>query len=200
MNYFDNRFIKGKSLVLTSPIPPSVNHYLSYRAIIKNGKPLALSYCTNEAKKYKTDFTLYVKEQARLQGYKLVPDKKRHFYVDAVAYFPRVDMDISNYWKVLLDAITDTGMIWVDDNVVCERAQMILYDTENPRLELFIHPVDYIGVFKDASHLENFVSKCIDCARYDRNCSILQKAKDGKVQEEIKDNVCKKFNRTKGER
>ena len=43
----------------------SVNHYLAYRAIIKNGKPMAMSYKTQEAKKFQKDFTDYVKEQAK---------------------------------------------------------------------------------------------------------------------------------------
>ena len=30
----------------------SVNHYLAYRAIMKNGRPMATSYKTTEAKKY----------------------------------------------------------------------------------------------------------------------------------------------------
>ena len=33
-----------EKLVFTSPIPPSVNHYLAYRTIIKNGKPMAMIY------------------------------------------------------------------------------------------------------------------------------------------------------------
>ena len=41
-----------EKLVFTSPIPPSVNHYLAYRTIIKNGKPMAMSYKTKEAKDY----------------------------------------------------------------------------------------------------------------------------------------------------
>ena len=52
-----------KHLHLTSPIPPSVNHYLGYRAIIKNGKPMATSYKTTEAKKYQKEFGKYIQEQ-----------------------------------------------------------------------------------------------------------------------------------------
>lgn len=35
------------------------------------------------------------------------PDPMQHYYVDAVFYFPRIDMDTNNYWKVAFDAITD---------------------------------------------------------------------------------------------
>ena len=101
-------------------------------------------------------------------------------------------MDCNNYWKVLLDTITETGVVWVDDDIVCERAQAIFYDTKNPRIELSIHPVDYIGIFDDMAQLESFESNCIECTRYTRNCRILRSAKQGKIQEEIQDNVCSK--------
>ena len=93
----------------------------------------------------------------------------------------------------MLDAITDSGKIWVDDNVVCERVNGIYYDAENPRVEIQITPVDYIGIFDNISQLEKFESNCIGCSRYKRNCSILQKAKDGKIQAEIQDFTCCKY-------
>lgn len=180
-------------LKLTSPIPPSSNHYLAYRAIIKNGRPMAMSYCTTEAKHYKEWFSNYVSEEVKRQGWSATPNKFQHFYVDTVFYFPRVDMDSSNYFKVMLDAITDTQLIWLDDNVALERVQAVYYDSDNPRIEICIHPVDYIGVFDNAPHLEAFVSKCADCTRGTRNCSLLNKAKEGKIQEEIVDGVCARY-------
>ena len=185
--------MKNEQLKLTSPIPPSVNHYLGYRAILKNGKPLAVSYCTPEAKRYKEFFAAYVKDEAKKQGWNLAPNNLRHFYVDAVFYFPRVDMDSSNYFKCMLDAITDTQLIWLDDNVVCERVQGIYYDSQNPRIELCIHPVDYVGVFKNQAELDKFESKCASCTRFSHNCTLLQKAKAGKVQEEICNMSCQKY-------
>lgn len=178
---------------LISPIPPSVNHYLSYRAIIKNGRPMAMSYKTPEAVKYQKDFREYIIKEVGNQDYNLEPNSKRHFYVDAIFYFDRVDKDANNYFKCLLDAITDTQLIWLDDNVVCERVQRIYYDSSNPRIELDIYPVDYIGVFDNASQLEQFEAHCIGCKRYKRNCSLLNKAKDGRIQNEIHDLQCDKF-------
>lgn len=179
-----------QKLKLTSDIPPSVNHYLAYRAIIKNGKPMAVSYNTSEAVKFKKNFAEYVCKEIDSQEWNYDPNTKQHFYVDAVFYFPRIDMDANNYWKVLLDSISETKKIWIDDNVVCERVQAIYYDSDNPRIELEIYPVDYIGVFKDASQLEHFESDCIGCSRYTRNCSILQGAKEGRIQESIKGGEC----------
>ena len=179
-----------KKLKLISPIPPSVNHYLGYRAIMKSGRPMAASYVTAEAKKYKTNFTLYVKDQARKQGYEMYENPYQHYYVDCVFYFDRTDRDSNNYMKVMLDAITESGCVWIDDNVVCERVQAIYYDKTNPRIELEIYPVDYIGIFDNASALKNFENRCVGCVRYTRNCSLLQKAKEGRAQDEIHDGFC----------
>lgn len=190
-------FTTMDELYLTSVIPPSVNHYLAYRAILKNGRPMAMSYCTPEASKYKKDFSQYVAQEVIRQGYNLEPNGSRHFYVDCDFFFPRMNMDCNNYYKCMLDAITDTKMIWLDDNVVCERANSIRYDTDNPRIELHIYPVTYIGVFDNAARLEEFKSRCIGCTRYGRNCSVLKNAILGKVQKEVHDNMCEKFKELK---
>lgn len=151
---------------------------------------MAMSYKTSEATKYQKEFINYVKEEIRKQNYTLEPNKTQHFYIDAIFYFDRTDRDPNNYFKCMLDAITDTGLVWVDDNVTCERVQRIYYDSKNPRIELTIYPCDYIGVFDNASQLEQFEARCIGCSRYKRNCSILQKAKEGRVQEEINNGIC----------
>lgn len=180
-------------LKLISAIPPSVNHYLAYRTVSIGGKPMSISYKTKDAVKYRTEFAQYVSEEVIKQKWALEPNNTQHFYVDAVFYFPRIDMDANNYWKVMLDAITDTKLIWLDDNVVCERVQGIFYDTKSPRVEIQIKPVDYIGVFQNASQLEDFTSRCIGCTRYKRNCSLLGNALSGKVQEEVTGCECSKY-------
>lgn len=184
-------------LNLVSPIPPSVNHYLSYRAILSGGRALAVPYEPRDTVKYKKEFTKYVKEETAKQGWDLTPNKSQHFYFDTWFYFPRLDMDANNYFKVMLDAITDAQCIWLDDNVVCERVQSVRYDSENPRIEIAIHPVDYIGIFDSLSQHENFVSRCIGCTRYKRNCSLLKAAEEGRIQEEIVDGQCLKFKMVK---
>lgn len=181
------------SLKLISPIPPSVNHYLAYRAIIRNGKPLAMSYETPESSRYRKAFSAYVVDEVKRQGWDITPNKSRHFYVDTWFYFPRVDLDANNYFKVMLDAITDTKLVWLDDNVVCERVQAIRYDSSNPRVEIVIHPVGYIGIFDNLPQYEAFVSNCIGCTRYKRNCSLLSGAISGKIQDDIVDEVCLKY-------
>lgn len=184
-------------LKLTSPIPPSVNHYLGWRAILKNGKPMAMSYETAEAKKYKKEFKKHIEEQVKLQNWNHEVNSTQHFYVDAIFYFDRVDKDTSNYDKCLLDAITETQLIWKDDNVACFRPNRIYYDSDNSRIELTIYPVDYIGIFDNKKQLDEFENKCKTCLRYKRNCSILKKAKEGRIQETIKNNICEKYKEMK---
>lgn len=161
--------------------------------MIRNGKPVAISYKTHDAQKYQNEFAKYVKEEVKKQGYGLVPNETQHFYVDCDFYFARSDKDANNYFKCLLDAITDSKAIWLDDNVVCERVQKVLYDKENPRVEIHIYPVDYIGVFECEEQLMRFENRCLDCSRYKRNCSLLKQAKLGYVQSDIQDCVCSKF-------
>ncbi len=152
-----------------------------------------MSYKTSEAVRYRKEFANYVAEEANKQHWNLKPDKLRHFYADAVFYFDRIDKDPSNYWKVMLDAITDTQLIWLDDNTVCERTQRIYYDSVNPRVELEIYPVEYAGIFDNTRQMETFTSKCNECARNKGNCSILTKAKEGRIQKEISGIKCLKY-------
>ena len=154
---------------------------------------MAMSYKTAEATKYQKDFAEYVKQEVANQMWDLTPNKEQHFYVDCVFYFDRTDRDCNNYYKCMLDAITDTQLIWIDDNVVCERVNRIYYDSKNPHIELHIYPVDYIGIFDNLSQLQNFENNCFGCNRYKRNCSILQKAKEGRLQEDIVNFTCTKY-------
>jgi len=195
--YYIDKLVRNIELHLTSEIPPSVNHYLAYRGVMKNGRPRAMSYKTQEAVQYRRRFAEYVTEQVAEQGWDRVPDKDQHFYVDAVFYFDKRRMDCNNYFKVMLDAITDTQLIWLDDDVTCERVQRIYYDSENPRIELTIRPVDYVGIFDDESQANEFVSVCFGCARYQRNCSLLRKALIGKIQREIYEGECTKYTKKK---
>jgi Holliday junction resolvase RusA-like endonuclease len=158
---------------------------MSIRAIMKNGRPMAMMYETSEAKKYKKDFMQYVKKEVKKQKWIMSENKYQHYYVDAFFYFPRIDMDCNNYWKCMFDSITESECVWIDDNQSCERVAGINYDSKNPRIELLIHPVDYTGVFKNSSQLDTFTSNCIECTRYNRNCSIYKNAIEGRIQEEI---------------
>lgn len=176
----------------------SVNHYLAYRAIIKNGKPMAMSYKTQEAVRFQKNFTEYVKQQAKEQNWITDLNPMQHYYVDAVFYFPRIDMDTNNYHKVSFDAITDSGVVWCDDNMACERVQKVMYDAENPRIELTIYKTDFTGIFDNAQELEKFEERCKTCKRYQRNCSILKKAKEGRIQSAVTNLTCNSYKAKSG--
>lgn len=184
-------------LKLVSSIPVSVNHYIKPRPFITyvNGKPKAMvtMYETAEAKKYKKDFIKYIKEQVKIQQFETIIEKFKNTFVSCTFYFPRIDMDANNTWKLLLDSITESGVVWQDDNTTLENARRIYYDPKNPRLELTISYADYIGIFDNQEQLDSFTSNnCIQCKRYKKNCSILNAAKEGRIQEEIMDYVCSK--------
>lgn len=154
---------------------------------------MAIGYKKPEAIKYQKEFANYVKNEAKKQGWKKSDNKFQHYYMDCIFYFDRVDKDANNCFKCLADAITDSQAVWIDDTQLCERVQGIYYDSENPRIEITITPVDYIGVFENASQLDIFKSNCIGCKRYKRNCSLLKKATEGRIQEEINKGICKKY-------
>ena len=160
---------------------------------MKSGKPMAMSYKKPEAIKYQKGFAEYVKKEVEKQGWVKSDNKFQHYYMDCIFYFDRVDKDANNSFKCLADAITDSGVVWIDDTQLCERVQGIYYDPENPRIEITIHEVNYIGVFDNTSQLEQFEARCIGCSRYRRNCSVLQKAKEGRIQEEIIGLECCKY-------
>jgi len=187
-----------KILKLISPIPPSVNHYLAYRVVkTGSGKAIACSYKTKEATIYQKEFQEYVSKEAKKQGWNIEENKNSHLYVDTVFYFPRTDMDCNNYFKVMLDAITATKLVWSDDNIVCERVQKIYYDSKNPHIEISIYPVDYIGIFDNRERLTSYEDRCKNCSRYSRNCSLLSKSKLGYIQEGISQEKCLFFKNSK---
>ena len=186
-----------KCFKVTSPMPPSVNHYTKVRTIIKNGKPVSIVYKTNEAKEYESKFKDIIIKTAKDVNWNIAVNNHQHFYVDAIFYFDRTDKDASNYEKCLCDTITETQLIWKDDNVVLFRPQRIFYDPENPRIELTIYPVEYIGIFDNLNQLDVFEEQCSTCTIYSRNCSIHRKAIEGRVQKEIQDLVCEKYKEQK---
>lgn len=178
---------------LVSPIPCSVNHYMKPRPFLAHGKAMVTMYETADAKAYKKQFSKYIKNEIEKQKFIVVPNKTQHWYIDCVFYFDRIDKDCNNYFKLLLDAITDTKLIWLDDNVTCERVNAIYYDSKNPHIDLAIYPVDYIGIFNNQGQLEKFESNCVHCKRYkEGKCSILRSAVEGRIQDEIVDGVCLK--------
>lgn len=160
---------------------------------MRGGKPLATSYKTKDAIVYQREFIKVVQTEAIKQGWEISSNPYQHYYMDCVFYFDRIDCDANNYFKCLADAITMSNVVWIDDNQLCERVQGIFYDRNDPRIEITITPVDYVGIFPDVAQLQKFESNCIGCTRYKRNCSLLVNAKQGRIQPEINEMICSDF-------
>lgn len=155
---------------------------------------MAMSYKTQDAVKYQKEFLKYVQNEVKKQNWILSDNRFQHYFVSAVFYFPRIDMDCNNYWKVCFDSITDSNCVWLDDTQACEQVKAIYYDSDNPRIELEITKVPYIGIFNNHTQLEEFESNCIHCSKYkEGQCSILRRAKEGRIQEDINNMTCSKY-------
>lgn len=188
----------SNKLNLISPIPPSTNHYLAYKVVKTGNKNLAMSYQTKETKDFKKSFIQYVKEEMNKQGFIPSTNKYQFIHYDVITYFPRIDMDNSNYYKVVLDSLTEAG-VWIDDNIVIERCKRIYYDSQNPRLEIKIYYSDFIGIFDNQSQFDEFLSNCVHCVKYkEGKCNILQKSQEGRIQEEINNFQCFKYKEKRG--
>ena len=187
----------SKELRLISPIAPTTNNYMSYSVNKKGKKTIVSAYPSKETVEYKKNFIPYVREEAKKQGWILDETGLQHYYVYWTIYFQRIDIDASNQDKVIIDSITESGVVWKDDNVVCNRIEHIYYDTKNPHIELIVKPVDYIGIFNNKDELNEFEDKCKTCNRYKRNCSLLRNAKIGRIQEEIFNLQCSKYKKAK---
>nr|DAY85603.1 MAG TPA: Endodeoxyribonuclease RusA [Caudoviricetes sp.] len=180
-------------LYLVSPIPVSVNEYLKPHMIHK-GRGMVVMYETAAAKAYKAAFIPYIQEEAKKQNFQKIENTSQHCYVDVGIYFPRKRMDANNHWKIMLDAITESKAVWMDDSQVCERVKFIRYDSKNPRIELHIHPVDYIGIFDTQKEFDTFSSRCKSCNRYlDGRCSILVESCEGRIKEDVVNRECQKY-------
>lgn len=116
-------------LYLVSPIPVSVNEYLKPHMIHK-GRGMVVMYETAAAKAYKAAFISYIQEEAKKQNFQKIENTSQHCYVDVGIYFPRKRMDANNHWKIMLDAITESKAVWMDDSQVCERVKFIRYDSK----------------------------------------------------------------------
>ena len=186
-------------LKLISPIPVSVNHFLKPRAFIMkiNGKnvPQVTMYETAEAKYYKKGFSEYVKQEVKNQNWDIESTKTKHHYMKCTFYFARIDQDEQNYYKIMCDSMNKIA--YNDDNFILTSTNRIYYDSKNPRIEIEIYPVDYIGIFDNNDDLQTFENKCHTCSRYKNNCSILNKAIEGRIIEEVQNKQCTKYKEVK---
>lgn len=166
------------------PFPPSVNHYLGYRAVRKGRGAMVMAYTTKEAKQFQKIFGAYLDKLVEETGWDKEITRDKYFYLEATYYFDKKGKDESNYTKVLNDLLNDKVII--DDKHLITRTHAVYIDKNNPRIELKLHPVEYTGIFPNEESLQAFESNCMGCTRFlEGRCSILRDSKEHRVREEI---------------
>lgn len=187
-------------LNLTLPLPTSLNklyiNQATFNPKTRTSIPTGKRILSKDGKKVKIEIQNAATEQMEKQNWDYDYTVGDYIYMDTLIYFNRTGRDDNNVYKLLCDALEK--IVYENDSRVLIRTQRILYDTENPRVEVKLSPVDYIGIFDNEDLLNEFESKCKSCNRYKRNCSILNKAKEGRIQEEISDTYeCSKYKEAK---
>lgn len=115
--------------------------------------------------------------------------KDNYIYQYMTFYFPRRGMDDNNQLKLLNDSLEK--VIYDNDSRVLCVTEKIMYDSKNPRIELKLTPVSYVGIFEDQHDADDFEARCEfgetnGCSRYRKgSCSILKDSLAGTVREEI---------------
>lgn len=170
-------------LLITSPLPVTLNNYTKGRIMYVNKKPMVSIYETSEAKKFKKEFIKLFIDEVEKQGWETEPDRNDFYVVNATWYFDKQNRDSNNMWKIMLDAITDTQLVWLDDRQTIERTLRIFYDTENPRVELEIFKAKWVGIFhSQVQHDEFVLDNCTLCSKNKENCSIYKNALESRVK------------------
>ncbi|TVX85962.1 RusA family crossover junction endodeoxyribonuclease [Paenibacillus agilis] len=180
-------------LNLLLPVPTSINKlYINEYQYQKN-------FVTKKVERVPTGRRILSKEgravKAQIQGRARVQlneqphwdyewTKENFVYQDTIIYFARRGSDDNNIYKLLNDSLE--GITYDNDSRVLVRTQRIVYDSQNPRIEVSIKPVEFIGIFENAETLEGFQKDCEGCSKYRKgSCSILKDSIAGTVREEI---------------
>lgn len=181
----------SNTLILTSELPPSVNHYLKYKIVRRGNRVFPSSYQSPESIKYKRKFKKYVKEQIKIQGWK-VPEKDKLVYIYIEFYMDRKRKDPNNFFKVPLDALSEAG-VYLDDDIALPVTTRLYIDSKNPRMEMKLVESEAIGVFNDREHLNEFtINNCINCRRDMNTCGIRKKLLENRIVEEVNNDNCMK--------
>jgi len=177
---------KNNILKLKLSIPPSINNnYMKPRAFMNKGRPMAMMYESKVAKDFKKYMIKIIKEEVIKQNFKPIMGKFTR--LEWTWYFGRVNSDTNNVIKVPIDSVTESGIIWEDDNISVNTDVRIYYDSKNPRVEIELFYEDWIGIFDTEEIYNNFLeNNCNKCSRGIKgNCSIHKKAIESRIQEEI---------------
>lgn len=180
-------------LKFTSPIPPSSNEYLGKRVAYAGGKPYVQVYKTKKAMDYEKYMVKTLQRESKEQDWD-VPEKNDYLVMELVYYMNKLGRDIDNTYKLLIDALANAGLIINDDKVI-PVPKNIYIDKDNPRIEVILKKSEKQGVFDNKEQADKFVTRnCIECNRYKKNCSILKKSYENRLQPEVdlKKLICNK--------
>jgi Holliday junction resolvase RusA-like endonuclease len=189
----ENKHLKIK---LVLPLPVSINklyiNQYTWNPKTKTRVPTGKRIMSEEGKKIKKLIQLETIKQLQSQEWDYEWTKSNYIYQDCYIYMNRAGRDDNNIFKLLNDSLEK--IVYDNDSHVLTRTQRILIDSENPRVELIISQVPFRGIFDTEEQMQQFEEKCKTCRRYKNNCSILKKAKEGRIQKEIDENLnCIKY-------
>lgn len=175
-------------LQLTLPVPTSLNKlYISeykWNPVKRMRTPTGRRILSPEGVKSKNSIQAEARVQMKGQWWDYEWTKTNYIYLDTVIYFARKGTDDNNIYKLLCDALE--SICYDNDSRVLIRTQKIMYDTKNPRVEVTMKPVDYVGVFDSIGEASEFELNCKTCSRYlNGRCSILNDSLDFRVREEL---------------
>lgn len=177
-------------LKLVLPVPTSINKlYINeyvWNPRTRRREPSGRRILSKEGELCKKQIQFHAEKQLQNQewDYEWTEDKNNFLFQDAHIYFSRRGRDDNNVYKLLNDSLEK--IVYDNDSRVLVRTQKILYDKNNPRMELVLSPVDYKGIFNREEEAEEFKNNCKSCTRYlNGRCSILNDSLVGTVREEV---------------
>ena len=173
---------------LTLPVPTSINalyiNQFAYNPKTRKREMTGAKILSKQGEKRKAEIAQAAKEQLQNQEWDYEWTKQNYVYQDAVIHFARRGSDDNNIYKLLNDTLE--GIVYDNDSRVLVRTQRIVYDSSNPRVEVTITPVDFVGIFENQDKAVEFQSNCMSCTRYlNGRCSILVDSLAGTVREEV---------------
>lgn len=198
-----------KELKMTIPLPPSVNSLYTNQAFFnpktKSYQSTGKRILTKEGRIAKNRISAEARMAVLKNDWNINEVDDIMLYMDATIFFNRKGRDSDNIYKAIQDSLQ--GIVYNNDSQVLARTQKVMFDKDNPRVELTIKPVDFVGIFNDKEDREDFEARCEfggtnGCSKY-RNgrCSILQDSINGTIREEVPDinnPVCTAFKAKKG--
>jgi Endodeoxyribonuclease RusA len=193
-------YLKEMILHLTLPLPLSLNQlYINefrWNPKTRKREPSGKRILSDKGVMSKKLIQKDAKKQMKKQDWDYDWTKENYIYLDTVIYFNKKGRDDNNIYKLLCDSLEKIA--YDNDSRVLIRTQRILYDTVNPHIEVTLSPVEFIGIFDNEEELNEFEENCDICSRYLKGrCSILVKAKEGRIQEEIQNMECSEFKEKK---